>query len=129
MVQVDVTGYGSLKLDESCRAVLRGNQEVEFRHEPEPASGRSSSRTAKRSDVPEEGEERELFEALRSCRTRLAKDQDVPPYVVFGDKTLLAMVEYRPSSSSGFRQLHGVGDVKLERYGDAFLEVIRSFDS
>ncbi|NBC87006.1 MAG: DNA helicase RecQ [Bacteroidetes bacterium] len=129
MVQVDVTGYGSLKLDESCRAVLRGNQEVEFRHEPEPASGRSSSRTSKRSDVPEEGEERELFEALRSCRTRLAKDQDVPPYVVFGDKTLLAMVEYRPSSSSEFRQLHGVGDVKLERYGDAFLEVIRSFDS
>jgi len=129
MVQVDVTGYGSLKLDESCRAVLRGNQEVEFRHEPEPASGRSSSRTAKRSDVPEDGEERELFEALRSCRTRLAKDQDVPPYVVFGDKTLLAMVEYRPSSSSEFRQLHGVGDVKLERYGDAFLEVICSFDS
>jgi ATP-dependent DNA helicase RecQ len=129
MVQVDVTGYGSLKLDESCRAVLRGNQDVEFRHEPEPASGRSSSRTAKRTDVPEEGEERELFEALRSCRTRLATDQDVPPYVVFGDKTLLAMVEFRPSSSSEFRQLHGVGDVKLERYGDAFLEVIRSFDA
>ncbi|HHP7240010.1 DNA helicase RecQ [Longibacter sp.] len=129
MVQVDVTGYGSLKLDESCRAVLRGNQDVEFRHEPEPASGRSSSRTAKRTNVPEEGEERELFEALRSCRTRLAKDQDVPPYVVFGDKTLLAMVEYRPATSTEFRRLHGVGDVKLERYGDAFLEVIRSFDA
>ncbi|PEN14487.1 DNA helicase RecQ [Longibacter salinarum] len=127
MVHVDITGYGSLKLDESCRPVLRGNRDVEFRHEPEPVSKRSSTKTAKRSNAPESGEARDLFDALREVRTKLAREQDVPPYVVFGDKTLLAMVEHRPTTPKEFRQLHGVGDVKLERYADAFLDVVRTF--
>jgi ATP-dependent DNA helicase RecQ len=66
-----------------------------------------------------------LFEALRECRTQLAKDQDVPPYVIFNDKTLRAMVEHRPQTKRAFRDLHGVGDVKLDRYGELFLDTIR----
>lgn len=127
MVQVDITGYGSLQLDESCRPVLLGKEDVEFRHEPDPVPT-SSTKTAKQDKVPESGPEKELFEALRELRMTLARDQDVPPYVVFGDKTLLAMVEHRPTTLDGFRQLHGVGDVKLKRYGEAFLDVIRSYD-
>jgi len=50
----------------------------------------------------------------------------VPPYVVFNDDTLRAMVEHRPTTLQAFRQLHGVGDVKLERYGETFLDVIRN---
>lgn len=127
MVQVDITGYGSLQLDESCRPVLLGKEDVEFRHEPDPVPT-SSTKTAKKDTVPESGAEKQLFEALRELRMTLARDQDVPPYVVFGDKTLLAMVEHRPTTLDGFRQLHGVGDVKLKRYGEAFLDVIRSFE-
>jgi ATP-dependent DNA helicase RecQ len=50
----------------------------------------------------------------------------VPPYVIFHDRTLLEMVSQRPQSLDDFRQLTGVGSVKLERYGEAFLEVIRA---
>mgnify|MGYP006428279811 CR=1 FL=1 len=128
MVDVDITGYGSLMLHESCRPVLLGERDVEFRHEPDPVPS-STTKKAKRDGVPESGEERDLFEALRERRMQLSNDQGVPPYVVFGDKTLLAMVEHRPSTLDEFRQLHGVGDVKLKRYGEPFLEVISTFDA
>jgi len=129
MVQVDVTGYGSLTLTEACRPVLRGRETVEFRDkgraETEPRSS-DSAKTADRDALPEQGPGRALFEALRERRTQLAKDQEVPPYVVFTDKTLRAMVEHRPQTRSAFRELHGVGDVKLDRYGEIFLSEIRS---
>jgi len=128
MVEVDITGYGSLMLHESCRSVLLGERDVEFRHEPDPVPS-STTKKAKRDGVPESGEERDLFEALRERRMQFSNDQGVPPYVVFGDKTLLAMVEHRPSTLDEFRQLHGVGDVKLKRYGEPFLEVISTFDA
>ncbi|PSQ90971.1 MAG: DNA helicase RecQ [Bacteroidetes bacterium QS_4_64_154] len=128
MVKVDVTGYGSLTLTEKCRPVLRDKRTVEFREDFRDESGGSSSRstkTAERGPLPEHGPDRDLFEALRSRRTQLAEEQDVPPYVIFNDKTLRAMVEHRPQTRSAFRDLHGVGDVKLERYGDLFLDTIR----
>jgi len=53
----------------------------------------------------------------------------VPPYVIFNDKTLRAMVEHRPQTPSEFRDLHGVGDVKLDRYGETFLAVVRDFEN
>jgi ATP-dependent DNA helicase RecQ len=78
--------------------------------------------------VPAEGPARELFETLRERRLALAREQDVPPYVIFNDKTLRAMVKHRPQTADEFRALHGVGDVKLDRYGDTFLSILRNFD-
>jgi ATP-dependent DNA helicase RecQ len=86
----------------------------------------STSRRAPDNALPDSGPDRDLFEALRDRRTELARQQDVPPYVVFNDDTLRAMVEHRPTTLQAFRQLHGVGDVKLERYGETFLDVIRN---
>jgi ATP-dependent DNA helicase RecQ len=77
--------------------------------------------------LPAEGPERDLFETLRERRQALAREQEVPPYVIFNDKTLRAMVEHRPETPSEFRALHGVGDVKLDRYGEIFLDVLREF--
>jgi ATP-dependent DNA helicase RecQ len=70
-----------------------------------------------------------LFERLRRLRKRIADDQGVPPYVVFSDATLRDMCAHQPVTLHAFRQIGGVGDVKLERYGSAFVEVIRSFDT
>jgi ATP-dependent DNA helicase RecQ len=131
MIRVDVTGYGALRLTEKCRPVLRGNETVAFRNTgaSDAASSRSSTtKTAPKNDLPVDGPERELFEALREKRTQLSKEQDVPPYVIFNDKTLRAMVEHRPQTPSEFRALHGVGDVKLDRYGETFLSVVQSFE-
>jgi ATP-dependent DNA helicase RecQ len=126
---VDVTGYGSLTLTEACRPVLRGNETVEFRETVRDGAGsqaaRTTTKTATQNGLPEQGPDRDLFEALRERRTQLAQDQGVPPYVIFNDKTLRAMVEHRPETRSAFREIHGVGDVKLERYGDLFLDTIR----
>jgi ATP-dependent DNA helicase RecQ len=68
-----------------------------------------------------------LFEQLRTLRKRLADDQGVPPYVVFSDATLREMAAYQPSTLTEFRDIGGVGDVKLERYGAPFLEAIAAF--
>jgi len=125
LVRVDVSGYGALKLTEACRPVLRGDREVNFREERETTAA-SSTKTASDDPIPESGPERELFEALRQRRLELAREQDVPPYVIFNDTTLHAMVEHRPETPDDFRRLHGVGDVKLDRYGETFLEVIRN---
>jgi ATP-dependent DNA helicase RecQ len=71
-------------------------------------------------------DEQALWEALRECRRRLAAEHAVPPYVIFHDATLLQMVAQRPASADELLALSGVGRAKLERYGQVFLEAIRS---
>jgi ATP-dependent DNA helicase RecQ len=68
-----------------------------------------------------------LFERLRLIRKRLASESRVPPYVVFSDKTLHEMCRHFPTTSSEMRRIPGVGDVKLERYGEEFLSEIRTY--
>ena len=68
----------------------------------------------------------ELFEALRAARMAIARDLSVPPYVVFPDTTLVALATDRPSSREAMLGVSGVGQAKLERYGDAFLQVIEA---
>jgi len=67
-----------------------------------------------------------LFDALKTLRTRLAQEQKIPAYVVFSDRTLAELATHRPTSPRAFREIHGVGDAKLERYGAAFLDVVQS---
>jgi ATP-dependent DNA helicase RecQ len=65
-----------------------------------------------------------LFEKLRELRTKIAKESNVPAYVVFSDKTLLEMANEKPSSKDEMLQISGVGEVKWEKYGEVFLEVM-----
>lgn len=83
---------------------------------------RASHRPAARHPLTDDDER--LFEALRALRRRLADERGVPAYVVFSDATLIAMVEARPTTAAGMLAVPGVGPVKLERFGGAFLEVI-----
>ena len=66
-----------------------------------------------------------LFEALRAKRAELAAEQGVPPYVIFHDKALAAMAVHRPLDEETFLRIGGVGQKKLERYGEIFMAVIR----
>ncbi|EPM73294.1 ATP-dependent DNA helicase RecQ, partial [Pseudomonas syringae pv. actinidiae ICMP 18886] len=70
------------------------------------------------------GEEREQWEALRALRRKLAEEHGVPPYVIFPDSTLLEMLRSKPGSMAEMAKVSGVGARKLERYGEAFLEVL-----
>ena len=74
-----------------------------------------------------EPEDEGLFEALRALRKSLAEEQGVPPYVVFGDATLVEMAQRKPSSDEELMMITGVGEKKLQRYGTDFLYTIASF--
>jgi len=69
----------------------------------------------------------DLFERLRKLRTKLARARGVPPYIIFSDRSLHEMAHDRPASTDQLRQITGVGDRKLEQYGEAFLAEIRAY--
>ncbi len=125
-LRADPDRFGALVLTELSRAVLRGDTPVRFREEPERPAALPRTRGAA---VPVADDDRELWEALRACRQRLASEHNVPPYVIFHDRTLRQMLNALPRSEAGLLQLTGVGQTKLERYGAAFLEVIRASPS
>jgi len=122
LLAVDPEGYGGLRLTEACRPLLRGEANLELRRDPERQSRKSAARRGPRFV---DAESERLWEALRACRRQLAEEEGVPPYVIFHDATLMEMLERRPRTGAQLAQVAGVGARKLERYGDAFLEVIR----
>jgi ATP-dependent DNA helicase RecQ len=121
-VYADPERYGALALTSASRPLLRGEIALQLREDPE-SKQRSKRKLEKRVELHPENEG--LWEALRECRTRLAKEQGIPPYAVFHDATLLEMIEWRPRSLGAMRSINGVGEVKLGRYGKMFLAIIK----
>ena len=122
-LDVDMEGYGALKLTERCRRLLRGELRLDLRAlaKPDKAKDRSARKASamRPCDAP-------LFEALRALRRELAEEQGVPPYVIFHDTTLQEMARTRPTALEQLRDIAGVGEQKLTRYGQRFLtEVAR----
>ncbi len=112
---------------DSVKAVYRGERKVAVRKPPEgaPTTGRTG-RARRKGETPElAGDAAVLFEALRAWRRDEAHDQHVPPYVIFSDKTLIDIARLRPRSRSELLLANGVGDSKVERYGEAVLRVVR----
>lgn len=129
LLEVDLAGYGSLRLTPKSRAVLRGETEVRLRQEVgRRAKGASSGRpgTPSVALLTDPGE-RQLFEALREKRLELAREAGVPPYIIFHDATLVEMAKSRPKGLEALSLVPGVGDSKLKRYGESFLAVIAAF--
>ncbi|MGV2125354.1 DNA helicase RecQ [Agrobacterium vitis] len=130
LIRVDHDAFGALKLEPDARAVFKREREVRFRKD-RPTKGkaaRTASPAAAKAKSALEGADMELFEALRAARMAIAKDLSVPPYVVFPDTTLIAFATERPDSREALLGISGVGQSKLERYGDAFLEVIQAHE-
>ena len=122
LLNVDMEGYGGLSLDESCRPILKGDETLKLKKSPAPTKGTKS--TAKTPRHFANAHEEALFNLLKSVRLDLAKEQNVPPYVIFHDRTLIEMAALKPQSLSAFGELQGVGRSKLEKYGSTFLKVI-----
>ncbi len=113
--------FGSIKVTERGWAVLRGKEKVWGYLEkaaPAPEAG---------DDAGEKGNfDNDLFQRLRKLRKSLADEAEVPPYVVFSDKTLVEMAAFFPKSPESLEKIHGVGKVKLENYGPVFLDEIKA---
>jgi ATP-dependent DNA helicase RecQ len=142
--------HGTLALTDLSREVMRGERQVTFRRDPPKApapprsrrgasgagagaagaagatgvagvSGVSGGRPAA---VELTAEAEPVFERLRAWRTSVAKELSVPPYVIFHDSTLRLIAASPPSTLNELRQINGVGDTKLEKYGRAILDVL-----
>lgn len=128
LISIDHDRHGALCLTKGSLRVLRGEHPVEFRKDPRPSRGRQESKTRLPRDCDERfgPRERRLWEALRIKRLELARSQGVPPYVIFHDATLQEMVLVKPANLDELSEITGVGARKLARYGEAFLEALRS---
>ncbi len=125
LLDVDADGYGTLRLTPAARPLLRGETPLELRRLRKAKSARPEKlRTPGELGGPEQA----LFEALRELRLTIAREQGVPPYVIFHDATLKAMASARPASLQALAGIHGVGQAKLERYGERFLAAISEGD-
>jgi ATP-dependent DNA helicase RecQ len=111
--------YPIVKVSQKGRQVLAGAARVSRRVEPRPQK--------KATQVAETPEEAELFQMLRLKRRELADEQEVPPFVVFSDRTLHDMARQKPQTAVDFLEVNGVGQAKLKRYGDVMMKVIADY--
>ncbi len=128
-LSVDVGGYGALLLNDNSRPVLRGEQTLALRKEiHETKETRERYRKSPKEKYLIADRDKPLWEALRQCRRELAEEYSIAPYMVFGDATLLAMLESRPRRKVDLLDISGIGETKLERFGSAFFRVLQQFD-
>jgi ATP-dependent DNA helicase RecQ len=124
LLQQDISQHSVLKLQEAARAVLRAEQHLKLavpRLEQTKSSGSSSKTTAP------QNYDRKLFARLKVLRKTIAERDDVPPFVVFSDATLIEMAQACPTNSVEFLAISGVGQTKLGRYGADFLDLISDY--
>jgi ATP-dependent DNA helicase RecQ len=117
-------GYPVLLLNPKSWEVLRAERKVEIAEAIKPARAKKSI-SASSPVAATSAADYELFEALRALRKKLADRNGVPPYVVFHDSTLREMAQQKPATITQFATIPGVGQTKLLRYGEPFIEVIR----
>ena len=123
-LEQDVGNYSVLKLSESARPLLRGEQTLSM---AKPRAKGVALPKAVRRKVGDLEYNQELFASLRTVRKALADAAGVPPFVIFSDVALAEMAAHLPTDNEGFLRIHGVGAHKLERYGAEFLGEIRRF--
>ena len=114
--------HGSLRLTPKAWEVLRGQENV---------MGRLDERTVRlkaKEEVPgERAYDHELFDILRKKRKEIADAANLPPYLIFPDRTLREMATLLPQTKAGLEGIYGVGAVKLEKYGSVFIEIINHY--
>ncbi len=125
-LEADVEAYGGLKITEFARPVLKSEAEVWLRRDTEVVKRKvtKAGRGANAKEVYAAVSDDPLWFILKDKRTELAREQGVPPYVIFHDSTLLEMLNRRPATLDEMAKISGVGQAKLDRYGDAFLQVL-----
>lgn len=122
-LHADAEAFGALKLTPKSAAILKGQEKLELRQDV------GLGRERRKKLALDTGLAEPFFKALRELRGRLAKEQNLPAYVIFHDATLHEMAAMRPQSLEALGRISGVGRTKLERYGREFLELILQHSS
>jgi ATP-dependent DNA helicase RecQ len=127
-LNIDATAFNTLQLNDASRAVLKGDEKVMLR-EPSPAqpvkakAGKRSSTS--KSHAPLDAEAERRFAALKAWRFEVAREHNLPAYVIFHDATLIAIAEQNPQALHELADISGMGVKKLEAYGEEVLRVVR----
>ncbi|MBE0366350.1 ATP-dependent DNA helicase RecQ [Pseudoalteromonas aurantia 208] len=121
LLNQDITQGASLKLTEAARSVLKGEYALQL------AEPRLQAKHVYQDKLAQFNYDKKLFAKLRSLRKQLADEDDVPPYVVFNDKTLAEMAQLTPTTDGEFLSVSGVGFTKLSKYGTPFMQLIRNY--
>jgi ATP-dependent DNA helicase RecQ len=124
LVDVDLAGHGGLSISQRGRDFLRDKPTLMLRVPAEKGARRSKVARGSAGAPAVVEADKDLFQALRQKRMEIARAQNVPPYVIFHDKTLIELAAARPTSRREMASVPGVGEAKLDRYGPAFLAVI-----
>jgi ATP-dependent DNA helicase RecQ len=126
--------YSIVKLTSNSLDLLEGNQQVimklakkQERVEREKSKPRNRKKSSAKSGNDDVNLDQDLFELLRNLRTEIAKEEKVPPYIVFSDKTLIGLCQVKPVTEDEMLLVSGVGQFKLDKYGQRFLEVMKSY--
>ena len=128
LIAQDMAEHGRWWVTDEGWKVLKGQARIELRKDIALPAARGSRRERKAAlaSAISSTADGALLDALKGLRSKLAKAQNVPAYVVFSDRTLVELATHRPASHAAMREIHGIGDAKLARYGDAFLDLVRS---
>jgi ATP-dependent DNA helicase RecQ len=123
LIDVDLAGHGGLSIAAAGRDLQRDRPTLMLREPKAPRARRGRiARTQAQAAIA--GADHDLFQKLREKRMEIARAQNVPPYVIFHDRTLIELAAAKPSSRAEMANVPGVGEAKLDRYGPAFLSVI-----
>ncbi len=132
LIALDIVQHGRWTVTDAGWRVLRGQEKIELRQDVlTPGKGRRKQKKAATTAATVDGRpvDQKLLDALKALRTSLARQQGVPAYVIFPDRTLLDMAARRPAAFNEMLQVDGIGQVKLERYGAAFFDIIQQHAS
>jgi len=116
--------FSILRLTRTSWEVMRGNSAVQLMRS---TIERKSSKQKKQDNILQSTPDKQLFEVLRQLRRQLADERNVPPYIVFSDATLQELVRIKPANLRQMRSIYGIGDNKLQQYGQQFMQAINSF--
>ncbi len=123
-IRVNLQAFGALELTDQCRPLLRGDLRIQLRKDAATLNSPKKHNTKQQSLSQQD---QQLWQALRQCRKDLAQAQGVPPFVIFHDATLMEMLRYQPVSENQMLKISGVGEEKMARYGQAFIDVLADF--
>ncbi len=124
LIEVDAAHFNVLHLTDGSRDILRGTRRIAVKRSDPRSARRRRAPAGAAAATPLDADAQALFEDLRNWRGETARAHAVPAYVVFPDATLLAIARARPGDLDTLRGISGVGDKKLERYGQALLDLI-----
>lgn len=127
-LQSDPEGHGGLQLAPRCRELLRGETSLALREDMLPSASKRKAASGSGHKAPPDGADGPKWERLRQFRKELADAEGVPPYIIFHDATLREMLHARPTTLDAMATVPGIGQAKLERYGEPFLKVLKELE-